>query len=86
MNQNEQIREACRRAKKIRVKSGICCGDLAGPRYQREDVAPAYVVMENDFEIRYMIACSQLGFTDKWVMEYPKRLNRMRQAEWDNAV
>ena len=83
MRPNEQIREACRRARLIRVKAGACAGELAGPRYVREGVAPAYVLMENDFEIRYMIACSELGFTDPHVIGYAKRLNKERAAEWD---
>lgn len=86
MSQREEIREACRLAKSIRVKSGASCGDLAGPRYVRQDVAPAYVVREDDFEVRYMIACSQLGFTDPHVVGYVKRLNCQRQAEWEDGI
>jgi hypothetical protein len=71
---NPQIVEAIQLASKIKL--GPKDDELKGPTYRYVsdlDVRLNYQIKEANFEIKYMMACGQLGFTDPEVVDYVKK-------------
>ena len=71
---NPQVVEALRLASKIKLTPDE--SELKGNtfRYISDlDVKLNYQIKEANFEIKYMMACGQLGFTDPEVLDYIKK-------------
>jgi len=71
---NPQIVEAIQLASKIKL--GPKENDLKSPTYKYIsdiDIKLNYQIKDANFEIKYMMACGQLGFTDPEVLDYIKK-------------
>lgn len=71
---NPQIIEALQLASKLHL--GQKDGDPKGPTYKYVsdlDAKLNYQIKEPNFEIKYMMACGQLGFTDPEVTQYVRK-------------
>jgi len=71
---NPQVVEALQLASKIKLSPDE--GELKGPTYKYVsdlDAKLNYQIKEANFEIKYMMACGQLGFTDPEVLDYVKK-------------
>jgi hypothetical protein len=71
---NPQIVEALQLASKIQLNPKE--GELSGPTYKYIsdlDAKLNYQIKEANFEIKYMMACGQLGFTDPEVTQYVRK-------------
>lgn len=71
---NPQIVEALQLASKIQLSPKE--GELKGPTYKYIsdlDAKLNYQIKDANFEIKYMMACGQLGFTDPEVTQYVKK-------------
>lgn len=71
---NPQIVEALQLASKIKLLPNE--GEIKGNtfRYISDlDAKLNYQIKEANFEIKYMMACGQLGFTDPEVLDYVKK-------------
>jgi hypothetical protein len=69
---NPQIVKALQLANKLSLKEG----DLKGPTYRYIsdiDMKLNYDIKDANFEIKYMMACGQLGFTDPEVTQYVRK-------------
>ncbi len=74
--QQAQINEAAIRSWKIKVRAEdgeLRSGCSAPSRLASDRLHPWEMeVKVNNFEVKYLLACSQLGFTDNVVLTYPK--------------
>lgn len=69
---NPQIVQAIQLASKIKLGEN----EVSGPTFKYVsdlDMKLNYQIKEANFEIKYMMACGQLGFTDPEVVDYVKK-------------
>jgi hypothetical protein len=76
--QENQIRQACVKAGEKRMRYDKRSGVLDHPittveARSRAFASPIHFDIEVDnFEVKYLIACAELGFTDDIVINFPK--------------